>query len=252
MRWPWQRKREPVDTSPITKIINANVALAARLDDEQRERHLEYTIDLIASKKWEAAAGFALTDEIVTTVAANAAIPILGLGSWPYRQVRAIIVHPTTTTARNVRGSASAGAVSDDEVRVIGLASPYSGPLSVSWDAALGGSRQPKFGRNVIIHEFAHKIDMSDGAADGVPPLRPPVLGQWETVLMSEYERTKVRPSDEALRDYAWTNRAEFFAVATEAFFTQPAHLRAAKSDLYGCMTVFYNQDPARWGAESS
>ena len=252
MRWPWQRKRQSVDTSPITEIIDANVALAARLDDEQRGLHLEHTIDLIANKHWEGAANFELTDEIVTTVAGNAAIPILGLGSWPYRQVRAIIVHPTTTTARNVRGRASAGAVSDEEVSVIGLASPYSGPLSVSWDAALGGSLRPKFGRNVIIHEFAHKIDMTDGAADGVPPLRPPVLGQWEAVLMSEYERTKVRESDEALRDYAWTNRAEFFAVATEALFTQPVHLRAAKSDLYGCMAAFYNQDPARWGEKST
>ena len=226
-------------------MIAANVALAASLDPGQQARHVELTTNLIADKRWEAAAGFSLTDEMIATIAANAAIPILELGPWVYRQVNSIIVHPTMTISSGRRSGPSAGIESDADVPIVGLAGPNSAPVSLSWDAALNGSRAPDQGRNVVIHEFAHKIDMSDGATDGVPPLRGPLLGQWDAMLSDEYEHTKTRESDHALRAYAWTNKAEFFAVATEAFFCTPGTLRAAKPNLYECMLAFYRQDPA-------
>lgn len=202
----------------------------------------------MADKRWEAAAGFSLTDQMIVTVAANATIPILGLGLFVYRQVNSIILHPTATITSGRRSGPTAGVVSDAEVHIVGLASPNSGPVSLSWDTALSGSRSPQHGHNVIIHEFAHKIDMSDGAADGVPPLRGPGLRQWEAMLSDEYEHSKTQKSDNVLRPYAWTNRAEFFAVATEVFFCQPRALRAAKLKLYERMSDFYVQDPAAAG----
>jgi Mlc titration factor MtfA (ptsG expression regulator) len=245
MRWPWTRKKESVDLGFIENAIATNVGLVASLDADQRRRHLALTSELMADKRWEAAAGFSLTDEMIVTVAANATIPILGLDLWVYRQVNSIILHPTTTTTSGRRSGPAAGVVSDAEVHIVGLASPNSGPVSLSWDTALSGSRSPQHGHNVIIHEFAHKIDMSDGATDGVPPLRGPGLRQWEAMLSDEYEHSKTQKSDHVLRPYAWTNRAEFFAVATEAFFCQPRALRAAKPNLYECMSDFYVQDPA-------
>jgi hypothetical protein len=86
---------------------------------------------------------------------------------------------------------------------------------------------------------------MSDGYSDGTPPLRGPDRDRWQAILDDEYDRLDSRPSDDALRPYAWTNPAEFFAVATEAFFCTPAVLRAQKPALHDALRFFYRQDPS-------
>jgi Mlc titration factor MtfA (ptsG expression regulator) len=131
---------------------------------------------------------------------------------------------------------------------VIGQASANAGPLVLSWDAALAESRWPGRGRNVVIHEFAHKIDMSDGYLDGSPPLRGDALVRWSAMVDDEFGHTDARPSDRVLGSYAWTNPAEFFAVATERFFCRPTALAEAKPALYGALRDFYRQDPATSG----
>lgn len=245
MRWFKRNRRADLEPEQVREFIDRNVALAGQLDPELRVRHTALTEELIEEKQWEAAAGFELSPEMVVTIAANAAIPILGLDPRVYRMVNSVILHPSTTTSHGLRAGPGASTVSDDEIAVIGLATPNAGPMTLSWDAALADSRDPAAGRNVTIHEFAHKIDMSDGYTDGVPPLRGTELDHWETVLADEYEHTKARRSDRVLRQYAWTNRAEFFAVATEAFFCYPPQLRAEKPELYGALVDFYRQDPA-------
>lgn len=102
---------------------------------------------------------------------------------------------------------------------VIGQAAANAGPLVISWDAARAESRGPARGRNVVIHEFAHKIDMRDGYLDGTPPLRGDALSRWTAMMDDEFGHSAARPSDRVLGSYAWTNPAEFFAVATERFF---------------------------------
>jgi len=97
----------------------------------------------------------------------------------------------------------------------------------------------------VVIHEFAHKIDMNDGYADGVPPLRGAALTHWQQVLRDEFHRTEGRDSDAVLRPYAWASPAEFFAVATETFFCVPTQLTAAKPVLYAALSDLYQQSPA-------
>ncbi len=51
--------------------------------------------------------------------------------------------------------------------------------------------------------------------------------------------------SDSILREYGATNPGEFFAVATEVFFSKPVELKAQKPDLYDVLAAFYCQDPA-------
>ncbi len=240
MRWPWQKDESALDADYLAEIITATVALGWPLLDSDPQRYLALTAAIVSEKRFEAAAGFVLEADMIVTIAANAAIPIMGLDMWAYKQVRAIIVHPTTTTSTGLRGGPSSSVVSDETMSIIGLASPYSGPVSLSWDAAQRESLAPHDGRNVVIHEFAHKIDMGDGDADGVPPLRGEALNDWEHVLVDEYERAKGRETDSALSAYAWTNRAEFFAVATEAFFCTPERLQAAKPELYHALAAFF------------
>ncbi len=245
MPW-WRSAHSPeIDSEQLNAVIDRNVALARRLAVPERELLAELTVELLRSKDWEAANEFALTPEITVTLAANAAIPILAIGLDVYDRVRTIIVRPTVALSTGLRSGPLAGTVSDDELWTDGISMPDRGPVAISWDAARHESRHPSAGRNVVIHEFAHKIDMANGSADGTPPLRGPNLTNWTALLTDEYGHHEHRPSDDVLRPYAWTNPAEFFAVATETFFCTPHDLAAAKPTLYRALADFYRQNPA-------
>jgi hypothetical protein len=248
----WRRQREQVGPSSdeVDEIVAANVPLAERLDQSERVRHRDLITTLVRTKRWESVDDLALTDGILVTIAANAALPVLNLGLDLYRTVQAIIVRPTSAVSQGVRAGRAEGTVADDPIAVIGQAAANAGPLVVSWDAALAESRWPARGRNVVIHEFAHKIDMSDGYLDGMPSLRGEALSRWTAMIDDEYGHAVARPSDRVLGSYAWTNRAEFFAVATERFFCRPAVLAEAKPVLYEALSAFYRQDPARSGPD--
>src|SRR5204863_361045 len=103
-----------------------------------------------------------------------------------------------------------------------------------------------------VLDEFAHQLDAEDGAADGAPILPPGALRTWGGVLSEEYERLRRDAADDrrsALDDYGATNKAEFFAVATEAFFEKPVQLEREHPALYTQLRQFYRQDPARRAA---
>ena len=245
MPW-WRSAHTPeIDSEQLNAVIDRNVALARRLGAPERELLGTLTVELLRAKDWEAANEFTLTPEITVTLAANAAIPILAIGIDVYDRVHTIIVRPTAARSSGLRAGPSAGTVSDDEVWTDGISLPDRGPVAISWDVARHESRHPAAGRNVVIHEFAHKIDMSDGLADGTPPLRGRNLTNWAALLADEYGHHEHRASDDVLRPYAWTNPAEFFAVATETFFCTPHDLAAAKPTLYRALADFYRQDPA-------
>lgn len=245
MRWFRRSRPETIAAESVATIVDRDVALAATLADVERERLLALTTEIVDTKRWEATDGIELTDDVLVTIAANAAIPILALDTGWYGNVHAIIVHSGSRESRGPRSGPGGALVSDGPSRTIGETAPHAGPVAISWDAAFAESRRPRTGRNVVIHEFAHKIDMRDGYTDGVPPMRGDDLAHWSDVLADEYERADGRPSDVVLRPYAWSNAAEFFAVATEAFFCTPAKVRKGKPELYGALADFYRQDPA-------
>jgi Mlc titration factor MtfA (ptsG expression regulator) len=124
------------------------------------------------------------------------------------------------------------------------------GPVIIIWDAALHGGRHPELGHNVVYHEFAHKLDMLDGAADGTPPLRDRAeYRDWVQTCSREYLRLKhdaERGKKSFLNAYGATNEAEFFAVATEQFFDQPLLMIKHAPDLYRVLKEYYRQDPAQ------
>jgi MtfA peptidase len=245
MRWPWASRAEEVDLAALAAVVDRNVRLAHGLDAERRERLIEFAAELVRSKRWEAVRGATLDDEMRITIAANAAIPLLGLDLGVYRSVQAIVVRPGVAITNAARSGRVGGTFSDQHMATIGEAFPNSGPVALSWDAVKYESRHPAGGRNVVIHEFAHKIDMSDGYTDGIPPLRGAALEAWADVIDDEFGHTEERADDEVLDPYAWTNRAEFFAVSTETFFCRPAMLLAAKPVLYRALADFFQQDPA-------
>jgi len=112
----------------------------------------------------------------------------------------------------------------------------------------LHGGRNPESGHNVVYHEFAHKLDMLDGAADGTPPLHDRAeYRDWVQTCSREYLRLKhdaEQGRKSFLNAYGATSEAEFFAVATEQFFDQPLLMINNAPDLYRVLKAYYRQDP--------
>src|SRR5262245_44083189 len=187
-----------------------------------------------------------MTDEIKVTIAAHAALLLLGISHDYFARVMSILVYPSGF--RSPEGWMREGGIVDLTTGALGQAW-YDGPVIVAWDSVLAGARDPKDGQNVVLHEFAHQLDYLDGVADGTPLLRHKGdYKQWHDVMTREFERLKVESEHghpKVLDSYGATNHAEFFAVATEAFFEKPRQMYTRHPELYGVLSEYYGQDPA-------
>lgn len=217
----------------------------SRLDASEQARLESITLDLLTRPRWEAARGFALTDEIRVVIAAQAALLALGLPGNPYRDIGPIIVHPSTVVLPGTRRGPVAGTVEDGPFHVLGQ-TQHRGPVIIAWDAARAGARHPERGHNVVYHEFAHHLDMLDGLVDGTPPLADEAtVARWVEVCTHEYEALRRGTRESLLDPYGAQSPGEFFAVATEVFFDRPLDLEARHPELYDVLRGFYRQDPA-------
>ena len=238
----WRRKHLPDNWEQIAERRLAHWRV---LDEGERDQLAGSAEHLVSSKHWEAAKGFTLTDEIVVTIATQAAVLILGLDIDYFGKVTSIIVHPTEFSIPGPRPSAIHGLIEEGERPLLGEAHHNRGPVLLAWDQARYGARHRR-NDNVVLHEFAHKIDMLDGVVDGTPLMQDRgALERWIAVCAAELELVRSGEGGPLLRDYAATDPGEFFAVATEVFFGQPIGLRDTKPDLYRVFADFYRQDPA-------
>ena len=244
---PWFRRKHHAFDEPFPEewraVIAANLSHWKYLDADDRE-HLEDTVLwLVFEKRWEAARGFELTYDIQVTIAAHAALLVLGFDVDDYASVDTIIVHSSTIVLRDTQSGLF---VNDGPQHLLGLAQ-YRGPVIIAWDEALANARHPERGHNVIYHEFAHKLDMLDGTIDGTPPLETQqALDRWNEVFSHELDELRASRAEGLLSPYGATNNAEFFAVVTEVFFDQGAELAQSSPALYDVLREFYRQDPAR------
>ncbi|HWB79833.1 MAG TPA: M90 family metallopeptidase, partial [Nannocystaceae bacterium] len=229
--WLDERRRKRILEHPFPeewdRILARRVAHVAYLDEDERA-HLRQLVQVfVEEKSWEGLGGLEMTDEIRVTIAAEACLLILALEHALYKQVESILVYPKTVVAPPQPQSffSVARAPMATGMPVLGQAM-HRGPVVLVWDAVRRGSANAKDGHNVVIHEFAHKLDMLDGSADGVPPLADDATyNRWIEVFTREYDamqRAHDRGKRTWLGDYALTNGAEFFAVATEHFFERP------------------------------
>jgi len=200
---------------------------------------------LIAEKSWEGCGGRRMTDRIKVVVAAQAALLILNLDHDFFRKVDSILVYPGTFMVPSEHQGRD-GVMHADTGANLGLAA-HRGPVVLSWEAVLEGARDPHDGRNVVLHEFAHKLDMLDEFADGTPPLSGrEQYKAWSDIMGREYEKLcRSGGRGGVLDSYGATDPAEFFAVATECFFEVPRRVKRLHPGLYGLLSRYYRQDPA-------
>ena len=230
-------------------IVDRNIPHFARLQTDEKQRLCEFIQIFIAEKHWEGCGGLQLTDEMRVTIAAQAGLLVLGLPHEFYRNVESILVYPSTV----VTPERTAGFF-ETQNRPVSSGTPIlgeahlGGPVILAWDAVLHGARHANDGRDVVFHEFAHKLDMQDGRADGTPPLHSrEALQRWAEVCQREFlllQSRSERGKKTFLDEYGATNEAEFFAVATEVFFDKPVAMREREPDLYAVLRDFYRQDP--------
>jgi Mlc titration factor MtfA (ptsG expression regulator) len=226
-------------------LIEQHLAVWPLLDDSEQQRLLQTADELLSRKRWEAARGFELSDTVRVVIAAQAALLVLGLSADHYRLVSAIIVHPSTMQTSGVRAGPSPGTVTADPLAVLWLAQDGRGPVVLAWDQVIAGAHRSQPGNNVVLHEFAHKLDMLDGTIDGTPLLPRDLRADWVRVCTDVYDDLVAGRPRPPMRWYGATNPGEFFAVATEIFFEQSRELAAYEPALYEVLTRFYRQDPA-------
>jgi hypothetical protein len=246
-----RRRQERLRASPLPSdwagILDRNAPFCATWSEADRRELQGHVQVFLAEKHFEGCNGLELTDEIKVTIAAHACRLLMHRNSDVFPRLVTVLVYPTAYVARAVE-SLGGGAVLEGEQVRLGEAWK-DGVAVVSWDdlRATVEGRNP--GRNLILHEFAHILDMEDGASDGTPALAGrEQYASWIAIMGDEYERLRRdhhlgRYS--VLDHYGATNPAEFFAVATEAFFEKPTVLARRHPELYAELRRFYRQDPA-------
>jgi len=137
------------------------------LTGDQHARLRELALQLLADKAFSGAGGLEVEDAMATVIAAFAALPVLNLGYDWYEDWREIVVYPGEYVYDGEQMDA-AGVVHRVQHVRSGEAM-QGGPMVLSWQDIEHSGHGDGF--NVVIHEFAHKLDMKNGHANGRPPL---------------------------------------------------------------------------------
>jgi MtfA peptidase len=229
LRRPFPGEWRQILEQRIPRWSELGTAEQARLEDLIRV--------FVAETDWEGVDGFEVTNEMRVVVASGACTLLAGLETNRYPNVSSVILFPRTPVRKQVRRIG--GGIIDESVMHLGGEAHPSGPVMLVWPSVL----RPRGGRNVVLHEFAHKLDMADGYTDGIPAMvaaadRPRFDALFDAAFIDLTEGAGF------LDLYATTSRVEFFAVATETFFENPTRLVEGRPELYRALVEVYGQDP--------
>jgi Mlc titration factor MtfA (ptsG expression regulator) len=213
-----------------------------------QQTRLEAFVQVFAAEKdWAAAGSLQITDEMKVTIAGYAGLMTLGLAEpYYFDRLKTIVIGDDVYRPRGVERNGILMRRPDPR---FGEAH-QAGPIKLSWREIAEHNRM-RPGNNLVIHEFAHHVDGLDGHMDGTPS----IVGReqqrrWREVIEAEFARLRHDASTggpTALDPYGATNRAEFFAVASECFFERPHAMRQWHPELYQVLADFYCQDVASW-----
>ena len=247
----WRRARIRRQPFPLEwrRIVRRRVPYA-RLLPVDLQLQLKKRIQVfLADKPFIGCAGLEVSDEMRVTIAAQACLLTLNRRGEPFPNLRQILVYPGAFLVDRLHADGSG--VMQDRRHVLAGESWTLGQVVLSWEDALEGAGSPDDGRNVVIHEFAHQLDQENGRANGAPPMPGRARrARWARVLgtaFAELQRDLEEGRPTLLSSYGATDPAEFFAVASEAFFEQAAPLAAAQPELYRVLADFYRVDPLSW-----
>lgn len=235
-KWLRSLRAAPAIPDAAWQATLARYPFLAERSTADADRLRALAAEFLRDKEFHGAHGFVITDEVALAVAAQAVLPVLHLPGgldW-YGDFVGIVVHPSEVVARR-KTMDETGVVHEYDEVVAGEAMDR-GPVMLSWQDVLASSLSAADGYNVVIHEFAHKIDMRDGTADGCPTLPPGFGGHASARDAQAAWRAVIQPAFDAFREktivaerfggeptwldpYGAESISEFFAVACEAYF---------------------------------
>jgi Mlc titration factor MtfA (ptsG expression regulator) len=242
----WRRKRTlkgaRLDQALWTQVA-AKLSFLRGLSEQDTARLKELVVLFLAEKEMHGAHGLQLTAEVRLSIAVQACLPILNLGLDAYQGWVGVIVYPGEFRVQKEEVDED-GVVHTFDEELAGEAWP-GGPVILSGEDVGMAER----GYNVVIHEFAHKIHMDGGGDEDYPAARSGMEpAKWRKTLEQAYDSfcAQVDSGEPTFIDpYAAEHPAEFFAVMSEAFFTESAVLARDWPELYAQLALFYKQDPA-------
>lgn len=244
MAWRnWFGKPQPVEIAGALWSATVNrLPFLEGLTVDEKKALKSKSEEFLAEKQFSAAGGLELTDEICLTIAVQACLPILKLGLAAYRDWVGIVVYPGEFVVQ--RQIADETGVVHEFEDVLSGEAWEGGPVLISWQDVL----QAGDGYNVVIHEFAHKLDMLNGEADGIPALHSGLTPEaWDEIFLPAFDAfcDQVDLGVETMIDpYASESPAEFFAVISESFFERPDLVEREFPGLYGLLSRYFLQDP--------
>ena len=249
-----KRKRPGLRALPFpaewARILEANVPAYRRLPADLRAQLHGHIHVLLAEKHFEGCNGLEITDEVRVTIAGEAGLLLLNRETNYYPDLVTVLVYPSIFYAD----------VEDADGHIV---SEYKedrsgeswdlGVVILSWEDAVEHASTGRAGYNVVLHEFAHQLDMENGAMDGVPRIADRhERDAWRAAFAAAYDRFEraAYSNRRTLVDpYGAGDPAEFFAVVTESFFERPLALSREYPDLYAALSRYYHVDPAAWQA---
>jgi Mlc titration factor MtfA (ptsG expression regulator) len=233
-------------------MLRRGVWQYARLDKSQQQRLASWSRVFIDEKYWEGCRGQPITAQVQVAVAGQAGLMALGWPTWYFDATPTILIYPDAYVAPNQERPLPGGlSIVRDEARE-GEAH-YRGPVVLNWAEIQAGGFGNSDARNLVIHEFAHQLDLANGRdADGVPPLPSDIDPDiWHRQFRAARQRLleDVDSNRSTVIDpYGLHSPAEFFAVSCEVFFQDGASLQHFEPRLYDLLAQFFRIDTQAWG----
>jgi len=200
--------------------------------------------EFLHDKRFVGCDGLAITEEMRLVIGAQACLLVCARRNARYAGFTSVLVYPDAFVVDLVEHDGEIEIVSEETRAGESWA---GGPVILSWRDVEEGLAVADDGYNVVLHEFAHKLDDENEIGEGLPVLRDPAqLESWARVLTQEFAALQ-RGEGCLIDDYGAVSPAEFFAVVTETFFEQGAELAREHPALYAEFSRYYGLDPARW-----
>lgn len=246
------RRRAALRAHPVSAelvdTLRRNVRIYASLPADVRDElhgHINVFLD---EKRFFGCDGLKITNEMCFTIAGTACLLLLNRETAYFPGFTSVLVYPDAYVAKEVNYD---GDIEIHEQVERAGESWEGGPVILSWIDVLDSTRDDADGYNVVLHEFAHKLDEENDGTNGLPVLDDPEhYRSWGEVLAREYQALAERVhhgTNHVIDEYGLTAPEEFFAVATESFFEKPVAMRKTLPDLYAQLRNAYRVDPAQW-----
>ena len=236
-------KKSPVTEKQWTQTISL-LPILQGLNKDEIKRLKELSILFIDAKEFEGARGLVVNQHMILTIALQACLPILNLGLAKYKKWYTVVIYPATFIS-NRSVTDENGIVSNEKSSLLGEAW-HRGPVILAWDETETAGIID--GHNLVVHEFAHKLDMQNGAANGFPPLNFGMKRkQWVTAFTKAFEHFQKKCHKNELYGiscYGASSPAEFFSVISEVFFEKPKIIEKHYPDIYKQLCLYYRQSP--------